>query len=114
MFEIIIILITGVIAGIMSGMFGIGGGAIIVPMLMLFLGFSQTNGNGTSLAALMLPVGIFGVMEYYRGGKLKIWPALVLALGLALASYFGASLALSIPKAALKGFYGLFLLYYAW
>jgi uncharacterized membrane protein YfcA len=114
MFTILILLITGVIAGIMSGMFGIGGGAIIVPMLMLFLGFSQTAANGSSLAALMLPVGFFGVMEYYRSGKLEVRAALLLAAGIAFASWFGANIALAVPKEALKLGYALFLLYYAW
>ena len=59
MFELIILLIIGSVAGVMSGMFGIGGGAIIVPLLMVFLGFEQTTANGTSLAALLLPVGLF-------------------------------------------------------
>jgi uncharacterized protein len=95
-------------------MFGIGGGAIIVPMLMLFLGFSQTTANGTSLAALMLPVGIFAVLEYYRSGKVQIKAALILALGIAIASWFGANLALTVPKEALKAGYAIFLLYYAW
>jgi uncharacterized protein len=114
MSSFLIILITGVIAGVMSGMFGIGGGAIIVPMLMLFLGFEQTTANGTSLAALILPVGLFAVIEYYRNGKLKIKAALLMALGIAIASWFGANLALTIPKEALKGGYAIFLLYYAW
>lgn len=110
----IILLIIGSVAGVMSGMFGIGGGAIIVPTLMIFLGFEQTAANGTSLAALLLPVGFFGCLEYYRSGKLKIYPALAVAVGLATASYFGASLALSLPRDLLKGTYGIFLLYYAW
>lgn len=110
----IILLIIGSIAGVMSGMFGIGGGAIIVPTLILFLGFEQTTANGTSLAALLLPVGFFGCLAYYRGGKLKILPALAVAVGLATASYFGASIALSLDKDLLKGIYGIFLIYYAW
>jgi hypothetical protein len=110
----IILLIIGSIAGVMSGMFGIGGGAIIVPTLMLFLGFGQTAANGTSLAALLLPVAFFGCLEYYRNGKLKILPALAVAVGLTAATWYGASLALSLNKDLLKGIYGIFLLYYAW
>ena len=114
MLEFIILLIVGSIGGLMSGMFGIGGGAIIVPMLMLFLGFEQTAANGTSLAALLLPVGLFGAIEYYRKGKLKIYPALAVSLGLAIATWFGAGLALNAPRETLKGMYGIFLIYYAW
>jgi len=114
MFELIILLIIGIVGGIMSGMFGIGGGAIIVPLLMVFLGFEQTTANGTSLAALLLPVGLFGCIEYYRNGKLKILPALAVAVGLTAATWFGASLALNVPRDLLKGMYGIFLIYYAW
>lgn len=114
MIELIILLIIGSLAGLMSGMFGIGGGAIIVPLLMVFMGFEQTAANGTSLAALLLPVGLFGAIEYYRSGKLKIYPALAVALGLAIATWFGASLALNVPRELLKGMYGIFLIYYAW
>lgn len=114
MTEFIILLIIGALGGLMSGMFGIGGGAIIVPLLILFLGFEQTAANGTSLAALLLPVGLFGAIEYYRNGKLKIYPALAVSLGLAIASWFGAGLALNAPRELLKGMYGVFLIYYAW
>lgn len=110
----IILLIIGSMAGVMSGMFGIGGGAIIVPTLMLFLGFEQTAANGTSLAALLLPVGLFGCLEYYRNGKLKIYPALAVAVGLTTATWYGASMALALDRNLLKGIYGIFLLYYAW
>jgi len=112
--DLIILIIIGGIAGVMSGMFGIGGGAIIVPALMLLLGFEQTAANGTSLAALLLPVGIFACIEYYRSDKLKIWPALAVALGLASGAWFGASIALNLPSAVLKQSYGIFLLYMAW
>ncbi|MEM9952690.1 MAG: sulfite exporter TauE/SafE family protein [Chloroflexota bacterium] len=114
MFELLVLLIIGSVAGVMSGMFGIGGGAIIVPLLMVFLGFEQTTANGTSLAALLLPVGIFGAIEYYRNGKLKIYPALAVAIGLLLATWFGVNIALNVPRDLLKGMYGVFLIYYAW
>jgi hypothetical protein len=114
MSPLVTLILIGAVAGVMSGMFGIGGGAIIVPALILFLGFTQTLANGTSLAALLLPVGVFGCLEYYRGDKLKIWPALMVALGLAGGSWFGAVTALNIAPAALETGYGVFLLYIAW
>lgn len=109
-----LLIIIGTIAGIMSGMFGIGGGAIIVPSLMLFLGFSQTQANGTSLAALLLPVGIFACIDYYRNNKLHIAPALAVAVGLTAATWFGASLALGLPRDLLRQGYGVLLVYMAW
>lgn len=112
--EIVILLIMGLIAGVLSGMFGIGGGAIIVPSLMLFMGYTQTGANGTSLAALLLPVGIFACIEYYRAGKLKVSISLLIAFGLLCGSWFGANLALGLPPFALRMAYGVFLLYAAW
>jgi uncharacterized membrane protein YfcA len=109
-----LLLIIGVIAGILSGMFGIGGGAIIVPALILFMGFDQTHANGTSLAALLMPVGIFACIEYYRQGKLRIKPAAAAALGLAGGAWFGAALALDLDPTTLRVLYGLFLLFMAW
>ncbi len=106
--------LIGFIAGIMSGMFGIGGGAIIVPALILFLSFDQTTANGTSLAALLLPVGVFACVEYYRAGKLKLGPAAMVAGGLAVGAWFGAGFALEMDPTALRQSYGVFLLYMAW
>lgn len=112
--QILVLIVIGAIAGILSGMFGIGGGAIIVPSLVIFLGYSQTLATGTSLAALLLPVGIFGCVAYYNNGKLKIYPALAVAFGLLLASWFGATLALNLPEQTLKQMYGVLLLVMSW
>lgn len=109
-----LLIAIGAVAGVLSGMFGIGGGAIIVPALIIFMGFSQVAANGTSLAALLLPVGILACFEYYRAGKLKIAPALAVALGLASGTWFGATIALELPADILRQAYGIFLLYMAW
>ena len=108
------LIIVGLVAGTLGGMFGIGGGSIIVPALMLFLNFSQVQANGTSLAALLLPVGILGCIQYYRAGKLRVKPAIITAAGIALGIWFGAGLALSIDRELLKNAYAVFLLYVAW
>ena len=112
--QIVLLIVVGGIAGVLSGMFGIGGGAIIVPSLIIFLGFSQIEANGTSLAALLLPVGILAVLEYHRANKLKIWPALGVGLGLASGTWFGAVIALDLPADILRQAYGIFLIYMAW
>jgi uncharacterized membrane protein YfcA len=106
--------LVGLAAGTLGGMFGIGGGSIIVPALMLLLNFSQVQANGTSLAALLLPVGILGCIEYYRAGKLKIGPALASAVGIALGIWFGAGFALGLDAQTLKQAYAVFLFYIAW
>lgn len=111
---VVIIILIGVVAGLLSGMFGIGGGTIIVPSLMVFLGLEQTLANGTSLAALLLPVGIFACIAYYREGKLIIRLAVLLALGLIIGTWFGAGFALDMDPAVLQLSYSLFLFYIAW
>lgn len=112
--EWIVLLLVGIVAGIMSGMFGIGGGAIIVPALILFLDFTQVQANGTSLAALLLPVGVLACISYYRQGKLRLAPAFLVAIGLAGGVWFGAGVALDLPADTLRQSYGIFLLYMAW
>jgi hypothetical protein len=101
---------VGLGAGIMSGMFGIGGGIVIVPALTLLLGFSLVQGVATSLAALLLPVAFFGAREYYRKGLLDVRAALIIAVGLAITSLVGAQIALNLPAATFQQAYGVFLL----
>ncbi len=75
----------GIVAGILSGMFGVGGGIVIVPALVVFFGMTQQSAGGTSLVALLLPVGLLGVIEYYHSGKIsmeKILIGLIIAAGL--------------------------------
>jgi len=113
--EIVLIsLIIGIIAGILSGMFGIGGGVVIVPALVLIAGFSIIEANGTSLAALLLPVGIFACIQYYRTGLLNIKISATIAFGLLCGVYFGAELAIYLDNQLLKQMYGIFLLYISW
>ncbi|MDX2139978.1 MAG: sulfite exporter TauE/SafE family protein [Chloroflexota bacterium] len=107
------LLLLGFIAGIASGMFGIGGGVIIVPVLVA-LGFTLTQATGTSLAALLAPVGIFAVLAYYRAGKLNIATAAWIACGVIFGAVLGADLALSLPVETLQQLYGVFLLYAGW
>jgi uncharacterized protein len=103
--------IIGIIAGILAGMFGIGGGVVIVPALILLSHFSIVEANGTSLAALLLPVSIFAVISYYRAGFLNIKIALIVALGIITGVVFGSQIALSIQSNYLKSLYGIFLLW---
>ncbi len=97
----------------MSGMFGIGGGVVIVQVLVI-LGFSITMAFGTSLAALMMPVGIFAVISYYRSGNVNLKAALTIAFGLLCGVKFGAMLTLYIDQQLLKQIYGIFLLWVCW
>lgn len=106
-----ILLLIGFVAGIMSGMFGIGGGIIIVPALILVADFPQILANGTSLFALLLPVGIFAVITYYRAKFIDLKASILIALGLMAGVAGGASIALDLEADILKQLYGIFLLY---
>ena len=88
-----IYILIGVGAGVLAGLFGIGGGVVIVPALLFFTRMSPLAATGTSLGALLLPVGLLGAMEYYRNGQLDVRASLMLAVGLFLGAYFGARIA---------------------
>ncbi|MBZ0287058.1 MAG: sulfite exporter TauE/SafE family protein, partial [Anaerolineae bacterium] len=96
------LILVGLIAGVASGMFGIGGGVIIVPALTVLLGFALKAAVGTSLAALLLPVSIFAVIAYYRAGKLHISTAAWIAFGLIFGAIVGAQIALSLDTRTLQ------------
>jgi uncharacterized protein len=100
----------GLAAGVLAGMFGIGGGIVIVPALIILAKMSATSATGTSLGALLLPVGALGAWEYWRHGHVNIRAALLLALGLFLGAWFGARLAVQLPPQVLRRSFAVFLL----
>ncbi len=106
-------IIIGLAAGVLAGMFGIGGGIIIVPALMIVAHMKPQMATGTSLGALLLPVGVLGAWQYYRNQSLDIHAALWIALGLVLGAYIGASLALKLPPRELQRLFAVFLLFVA-
>ncbi len=106
-------ILTGVLAGISAGVFGIGGGIILIPVLLLVFKYPQATANGTSLVALLLPVGILGVLEYYKAGKItgeNIKWGLFIAVGMFLGTYLGARLAVFLPVRVLGKLFAGFLL----
>jgi hypothetical protein len=105
-----LLLAVGLVAGVFSGMFGIGGGLIIVPALLFLLKVKELEAIGTSLAALIPPVGLLGAAEYYRNGFINIRYAGLVALGLFVGAYFGARIMVSLPPELIRRLYGLFLL----
>lgn len=95
-------LATGVLAGVLSGIFGIGGGLLIVPALIFFGKMSQRTAVGTSLGALLLPVGALGVYAYWREGNVDLKAAAWIALGMFVGAYGGATLALMVNESFMK------------
>jgi uncharacterized membrane protein YfcA len=95
----------GVAAGVLSGIIGIGGGILLIPALVYMFGMSQLKAQGTSLAVLLLPVGILAVLPYFRAGQIDIKLAALIAVGFAAGGWFGGTWAQQLPADVLrKGF----------
>ncbi len=109
---IIILIVIGIAAGMLSGLVGVGGGIIIVPALVYFLAFSQKQAQGTSLAILLLPIGILAVLNYYKDPQvhLDVKVVVLIILGFLAGSYFGSKLALLLPDATVKKIFAVFML----
>lgn len=107
MFNTIIFIIVGLSAGILSGLFGIGGGIIIIPSLIYFAGFTQIAAQGTSLAILLPPVGILAFLEYYKHGNANLKAGIIICIFLIIGSFFGARLAHSLSNQVLQKAFGI-------
>lgn len=110
---IIILVLIGLAAGMLSGLVGVGGGIIVVPALVFFVGFSQIQAQGTSLGLLLLPVGIFAVMNYYQKGHIDVKVVGIMALAFVVGGWLGSRLALSIPEITVKRIFAVILFYTA-
>ena len=108
---VFLFLVIGLFAGVLSGMFGIGGGVVIVPALIYLIGFDQRLAIGTSLAVLLAPVGLGAVLEYYRDGNVDLGAAVVLAISVAAGALLGAVLAGAVSDAYLRLAFGVFVLF---
>lgn len=108
---LLILGIIGLLAGMLSGLIGVGGGIIIVPALVFFLGFTQKEAQGTSLGLLLLPIGILAVLNYYNKGLIDVKVVGVMAVGFLLGGFFGSKIALAISEEALKRIFAVVLFY---
>ncbi|MDX2182843.1 MAG: sulfite exporter TauE/SafE family protein [Gemmatimonadaceae bacterium] len=102
-------LLIGFAAGILSGLFGIGGGIVIVPALLYFGKFAQQSATGTSLGALLLPVGLLGAYTYWKAGHVDVKASALIATGLFFGAYLGARVALGTSGPTLKRAFAVFL-----
>ena len=103
-------IILGLIAGIVSGLIGIGGGVMIVPSLIFWFGFSQQEAQGTTLGLLVPPIGILAAWTYYQQGYVNLKVAALICLGFVLGGFLGAKIAVILPSKVLEKVFGIVLL----
>jgi uncharacterized protein len=103
----IITILLGLIAGIFSGLVGLGGGVIVVPFLVMFFGFSQHTAQGTTLAMMVPPIGILAAWTYYQQGHVDLKVSGLLIIGFIVGGYIGAKFALLIPKELMQKIFGI-------
>ncbi|MDD2387396.1 MAG: sulfite exporter TauE/SafE family protein [Bacteroidales bacterium] len=108
--EIILLLIVGVLAGVLAGLFGVGGGIIVIPALIYIFGMTQHQAQGTSIGLLLLPVGILAFMNYYRAGYINVKFVLILAAAFVVGGYFGSKLAINVANINLKRIFAVFVI----
>jgi uncharacterized membrane protein YfcA len=111
--QLLILVLVGLLAGALSGFVGVGGGIIIVPAMIYFMNMNQMQAQGVSLALLMLPVGILGVMNYYKAGHIQFSYVIIIAIGFVLGNYFGSKYAMKVPEHKIKFLFALLMLYVA-
>jgi len=100
--------VIGLGAGVISGMFGIGGGTVIVPALIYWAGFTAHKATGTSLAVLLPPIGLAATLEYYRHGNVSWKAAIIIAVALFCGAFVGAFVANKISGPHLRLSFGVF------
>ena len=108
--QLIILIIIGVISGMLSGIFGIGGAIIVIPALIFILGLSQHEAQGTSLAFMIPPVGILAAWNYWKAGHVNWKFALILSLTFVLGAYLGSQFSLNIPDRTLRRLFGVLMI----
>ncbi|MFA6078255.1 MAG: sulfite exporter TauE/SafE family protein [Candidatus Omnitrophota bacterium] len=106
----ILYIVLGLSAGVLSGMFGIGGGTILIPGLVLLAGLSQHEAQGTTLAIMLLPIGLFAVMKYYNSGHVHFHIAIFICLGFLIGGLLGANIAEGLSGLVMKKAFGVFLM----
>jgi uncharacterized membrane protein YfcA len=110
MIELLMVLTLGLVAGVLSGFFGVGGGVLIVPTLVVLLAMPMHAAIGTSLAALLPPVGILGAYQYYKTGNVNVGFAAMLAIGLILGGFVGGKIAIGVAPALLRRAFAIFMI----
>ena len=112
--QVLILILIGLVAGVFSGSLGVGGAIIVIPSLIFFLGLSQHQAQGTSLAFMIPPVTLLAVINYWKQGYVNWKYALILSATFFIGAYLGSILTIQIPEKILKKVFGLLLLFIAY
>lgn len=107
--QLLMLALIGLIAGVFGGALGLGGGLIVIPSLVYFMGMNQHTAQGTNLAFMLAPIGILAVMNYYSKGYVNIKYAAVLAVTFVVGAYVGAKFSMALPDKVLKIVFGVVL-----
>ena len=110
LYEVLMLIVIGLLGGFISGSLGVGGGIIIVPSLIFILGLTQHQAQGTSLAMMLAPIGILAALNYYRAGHINVGYALILMAVFILGGYLGSLFAINLPATTLKKIFGVLML----
>jgi uncharacterized membrane protein YfcA len=103
-------LALGLVIGVISGVVGLGGGAFLIPALIYFFGMTQIRAQGTSIATLLLPIGIFAFMAYYKAGHVDLKLGLLIGAGFAVGGWLGGTWAQHLPEIVLRRTFAVVLL----
>jgi uncharacterized protein len=106
----LILIIIGLMAGVFGGIFGVGGAIVMIPAMVYFLGVDQHTAQGTSLAVMLPPIGLFAAYNYYKAGQVNLWYAVIIAVSFMIGGYFGSKIALNLPEHIMKKVFGIFLI----
>lgn len=105
-----IYVMLGLVAGIFGGMFGIGGGMVLIPALVYLVGMTQHQAQGTTLAIMIPPIGLLAALRYYYSGNVKLGVAVFVCIGFFVGGLIGAHLVQKVPDLFLKKMFGFFLM----
>ena len=107
---VIYLLIIGAVAGMLSGLLGVGGGIIVIPALIIVMGLSQHQAQGTSLALLSIPVAVGGAFNYYKSGYIELKYVLVLGIAFFVGGYIGSLISVRVSGDILKKIFAVFMI----
>ncbi|BAV94845.1 sulfite exporter TauE/SafE family protein [Ichthyobacterium seriolicida] len=111
MITVLLLVFVGICAGVLSGLTGVGGGIIMIPLLILFFGVSQFKAQGISLAAMLPPIGIMAVINYYKQGMVEVKFAVVISIAFVIGAFLGSKIALSLNQRTVKIIFGALLVF---